>query len=672
MVIFCGSGATGAINKLVDVLNLRLPADLDARYGLAARSPPTSARSCSSAPTSTTPTSCRGASRSPTSWSIDEDADGRIDLGAARAPSSSATPTGRSRSAASRPRRTSPASLRHARDRRAAPPPRRALVLGLRRRRALRRDRDEPDGRARRDARVQGRDLHLAAQVHRRPGHARRARRQEAPVQEPRARGARRRDGRVRQRRRSTATSTTPSTARRAARRRSSSRSAPGSSSSSRRPSASTAIRERGGGVHPPRHRVVEQQPQPRDPRQPRRLRGSRSCSFVCGTGDGATSHHNFVVALLERSLRHPGARRLLVRRALRPPPARDRRAQRAHGSSARSSRGCEGIKPGWVRVNFNYFISRGRVRLHRRGRQPGRRARLAAAARLHASIPTPASGATRRGRPRPRCGLATLSYRTGKLEYRSRMRPSPSGRWRATSRPRAASSPRPRAGSAPPRRRRRRSRRATSRRCAGSPSRARWRAERCAAPRTGRPPRRRRRRCSFPDARRASPPRAVLARRFPASHDPLVHHPRRRPRRRPHRHVRGLPPGARGRPAPHLRAARRTPAATRSRSRTRATASIAPATCCTCAIPRPARLALSWIGDDWLEVERRSMIWSNGTYTRYPFQANTFGLPPAGRVRVPARLREGALRARTSRAPTELRGVLPPATSARGSAGTS
>ncbi|AKU92258.1 aminotransferase class V-fold PLP-dependent enzyme [Vulgatibacter incomptus] len=38
-VIFCGSGATGAINKLVDVLNLRLPADLDERYGLRERIP---------------------------------------------------------------------------------------------------------------------------------------------------------------------------------------------------------------------------------------------------------------------------------------------------------------------------------------------------------------------------------------------------------------------------------------------------------------------------------------------------------------------------------------------------------------------------------------------------------------------------------------------------------
>lgn len=32
VVIFCGSGATGAINKMVDALNLRVPAELDARY----------------------------------------------------------------------------------------------------------------------------------------------------------------------------------------------------------------------------------------------------------------------------------------------------------------------------------------------------------------------------------------------------------------------------------------------------------------------------------------------------------------------------------------------------------------------------------------------------------------------------------------------------------------
>jgi selenocysteine lyase/cysteine desulfurase len=39
VVIFCGSGATGSINKLIEILNLRLPADLDARYDLTARIP---------------------------------------------------------------------------------------------------------------------------------------------------------------------------------------------------------------------------------------------------------------------------------------------------------------------------------------------------------------------------------------------------------------------------------------------------------------------------------------------------------------------------------------------------------------------------------------------------------------------------------------------------------
>jgi len=37
----------------------------------------------------------------------------------------------------------------------------------------------------------------------------------------------------------------------------------------------------------------------------------------------------------------------------------------------------------------------------------------------------------------------------------------------------------------------------------------------------------------------------------------------------------------------------------------------------------------LEWIGPDHLQIQRRSVIWSNGVYTRYPFQANTFGLPP-------------------------------------------
>jgi len=39
VVLFCGSGSTGAVDKLIAVLNLRLPADLDARYGLISQIP---------------------------------------------------------------------------------------------------------------------------------------------------------------------------------------------------------------------------------------------------------------------------------------------------------------------------------------------------------------------------------------------------------------------------------------------------------------------------------------------------------------------------------------------------------------------------------------------------------------------------------------------------------
>ncbi len=39
-VIFCGAGSTTAINRLVDILNLRLPADLDERYQLRSGIPP--------------------------------------------------------------------------------------------------------------------------------------------------------------------------------------------------------------------------------------------------------------------------------------------------------------------------------------------------------------------------------------------------------------------------------------------------------------------------------------------------------------------------------------------------------------------------------------------------------------------------------------------------------
>ena len=39
LVIFCGSGATAAVSKLIGILELRIPAGLDERYGLSARIP---------------------------------------------------------------------------------------------------------------------------------------------------------------------------------------------------------------------------------------------------------------------------------------------------------------------------------------------------------------------------------------------------------------------------------------------------------------------------------------------------------------------------------------------------------------------------------------------------------------------------------------------------------
>jgi selenocysteine lyase/cysteine desulfurase len=72
---------------------------------------------------------------------------------------------------------------------------------------------------------------------------------------------------------------------------------------------------------------------------------------------EGRDLHHNFVVALLNDlfgiqarggcSCAGPYGHRLL---------AIDTR--RSHALREEVARGCEGVKPGWVRVNFNYFIS--------------------------------------------------------------------------------------------------------------------------------------------------------------------------------------------------------------------------------------------------------------------------------------------------------------------------
>ncbi len=78
--------------------------------------------------------------------------------------------------------------------------------------------------------------------------------------------------------------------------------------------------------------------------------------SFVVKAPSGAYLHHNFVVALLNDlfgiqtrggcSCAGPYGHRLL-----------GIDLDRSHAFEEQIATGCEGIKPGWVRVNFNYFV---------------------------------------------------------------------------------------------------------------------------------------------------------------------------------------------------------------------------------------------------------------------------------------------------------------------------
>jgi selenocysteine lyase/cysteine desulfurase len=80
VVLFCGSGATGAINKLVDCLNLRIPADLDARYGLSAHIPDHERPVVFVGPYEHHSNELPWRESIADVVTIDEDADGRIDL----------------------------------------------------------------------------------------------------------------------------------------------------------------------------------------------------------------------------------------------------------------------------------------------------------------------------------------------------------------------------------------------------------------------------------------------------------------------------------------------------------------------------------------------------------------------------------------------------------------
>ncbi len=80
-VVFCGSGMTAAINKLVDILNIRIPADLDDRYGLRAHIPLAERPVVFIGPYEHHSNELPWRESIADVVTIGEDADGRIDLG---------------------------------------------------------------------------------------------------------------------------------------------------------------------------------------------------------------------------------------------------------------------------------------------------------------------------------------------------------------------------------------------------------------------------------------------------------------------------------------------------------------------------------------------------------------------------------------------------------------
>ena len=356
VVIFCGSGSTAAINKLVDVLNLRIPADLDDRYGFQASIPPTERPVVFIGPYEHHSNELPWRESIADVVTISEDPDGRIDL--AQLERALAANLDRplrigSFSAASN---VTGHPERHAGDLRAAAPLRRALLLGFRGRGTVRRHRAlAPSARPGRGARLQGRRLHQPPQVHRRTGHARAS---------------------------SPAAASSSTTA---------SRRSPGggtvayvntvdhvylSDPQHREEGGTPAIVEsiRAGLVFQLKEAVgadairereasfIQRAIQRWEANPNIQVLGSHSLerlsivSFVV-RHEGRYLHHNFVVALLNDlfgiqsrggcSCAGPYGHRLL-----------GIDIETSHEFEREIARGCEGIKPGWIRVNFNYFIS--------------------------------------------------------------------------------------------------------------------------------------------------------------------------------------------------------------------------------------------------------------------------------------------------------------------------
>ena len=308
----------------------------------------------------------------------------------------------------------------------------------------------------------------LAPQVHRRPGHARPARRAPRAAHELGAHRARRRHRGLRQRRRA------------------------------RLPRRPRAPR---GGRHAGHHRV-----DPRRPRLPaqgagrrrghprprgvvhrarpggldRRCPGSRSWATCARAGSPSSASSSATASAISttttwwRCSTTSSASSRAAAAPARGPTATGCWASTSSGptaSSARSCHGCEGIKPGWVRVNFNYFISEAvfgfileavelvaRDRLAPAAAVPLRAGERPLAARRRPGAEPPLSlhdirySPTGHGLPvppAPRAGVATGRLprggpgAAGRPRRRLRHRPQGAATWRSarTSRPCAGSS---------------------------------------------------------------------------------------------------------------------------------------------------------------------------------------------------------------------------------------
>ena len=331
VVLFCGSGATGAIDKVVRALGVRIPERLDQRYGLSAAIAADERPVVFIGPYEHHSNELVWRESIADVRVIREDADGRLDLDHLRAEleaharrplkigsfSAASNVTGII---------TDVVARRHA-----AAPLRRAVVLGLRRRRAIRRHRYEPRGRwSGGTPRLQGRRLHLTAQVHRRPRDARRPRRQARAAGHARADRARRRNRRVRHDR-------GPALPRRGRAPRG------GRHAGDRRVDPlrpGLPAQERGrregdprprGGARAPGDRVLVARPEHRHPRQP------GPAAPVDRLARGAPPSRDAAPALrgvrAQRPVRDPGPRRLLLRGA--------RTCSGSAGSTTRPSTRC-------------------------------------------------------------------------------------------------------------------------------------------------------------------------------------------------------------------------------------------------------------------------------------------------------------------------------------------